>query len=435
MYRKILLIVSFALLLILGCSKIANNLYWDFSNNKINSLSNTTQDLLNKLEAPITIEVYSPKIAFLNYCSDFLEKYSHASKNVNIVLKQSLLDPSLATKLKIQTEHSIVVNYKNQQQGLDIHPADLNEATISNLILRTTVKPNQWLTFLTGHQEADPFDSDVLGMSQFTKIIQDSGMNIAQLNLAKEQQIPSNLNTLVVVNPQNELLPLEKDLIHNFLEQGGNLIWFTEPDVPAVSFLQQEFGIKLASGVALDPGSSALGSPHPALKIITSYPDHTITNNIKTPIIMPWSGHLIAGKNLQWQSKPFLTTGANTWTYTGNSDDPANFALHKGAQGPLTLGLALTRNSNSNEQHVLVIADSSFLLNKYLSLYANAQLAGNMLGWLQSSAPSLTFSPEKARDLSYTPNNFNMFLLRYGFTILLPLLLVGMGYFVTLRKT
>jgi hypothetical protein len=102
------------------------------------------------------------------------------------------------------------------------------------------------------------------------------------------------------------------------------------------------------------------------------------------------------------------------------------FAQHKGAYGPLTLAVALTRKHDA--QRTLVVADSSFILNKYLSLYANAQLASNMLGWLQTTPYSLAFNQAHARDLSYSPNNFNLFLLRYGFTILLPLLLISVGY-------
>jgi hypothetical protein len=435
MYKKIFLTLTLIILIGLSCTTLSNNLYWDLSQNKINSLSDTTKNLIKSLDSNLVIEVYSPKAAFLTYCHNILGKYAHQSKKVKLVLKQALLDPQQATKLKVQSEHNLVVTYQKQQQGIDIKPADLTEENISNLILRATVKPNTWAAFLSGHQEADPFATDLFGLSAFAKIIKDHGFQIASLNLIEQQQIPANTDTIIVVNPQIELLSLEKGLLHKFLENGGKLLWFTEPDSPATSFIQSEFGINVTPGVVVDPNSLKLGSPHPAIKIIASYPEHTITKNIKAAVIMPWSANLHINDNINaWQSKNLITTGAQTWTYTGSeTENIKNLQKHKGQQGPLTLGIALNRNHDNTVQNAVLIADSSFILNKYLSLYSNAQFASNMLSWLQSSQQTLAFNAVHARDLSFAPTHLHLLMIRYGFAIFLPLLLLGTGYFITMR--
>lgn len=430
MLKKIIYGLIILTLFAFSCGKMAGKYFWDLSQNKLNTISSSTKELLQDLDAPLQIAVYSPKMDLLNMCNELLSQYSHASSNVEVALRQTLLDPSLASKLKVYTENNIVVTYQGRQKALDLKIANLNEQSISNLILQVSAEPNQWVAYLSGHQEIDPYDTSIMGLSGLTKLIKERGLHIAQLNLAEQHLIPDNTNTIIIANPQFALMPLEKTLLQEYIQHGGKIIWFTEPDSPVADFIKTEFGLQLAPGVIIDPASLKLGSPHPALKVITEYPQHAINQDIKTATIMPWSGHLYKTKAIKdWQYENIITTGAQTWTYSGSATEDLNvLSQHQDHKGPLNIGFALSRKMDNHEQRILVIADSSFIINKYITLYANSQLVSNLLGWIQETKPILICSTATARDLSYNPNTFNLFLLRYGFTILLPLLLIVVGF-------
>ncbi len=426
------------LLIILGCTKFIPQYTWDITQNQSHTLTASSKALLDRLDAPLVISVYSADINVLNTCKDLLERYKKYSHQVRVELHQTIFHDTEQAKLNLFTDNNMLITYKNARHAMDVRLGELSEQQISTLIQKTSNAANHWLVFITGHQEADPLDYSELGLSTFAKIFTQQGLHIVTLNLSEQHMIPDNTALLIVANPQIDFLPFEKELIHQYLIQGGKLLWFTEPDSKVTATLAEEFGIKPSKGVAIDPNSLQLGSPHPAVKIITKYPKHAITTDLQSAIIMPWSAHLqILFQPNNWQQKVFLTTDAPTWSYNGpETFDITTLSNYKEHQGPLNLGVALSRDNGTNvPQRSLVISDSSFLINKYIPLYANAQLAANVIEWTQEDVKVFVFSPTPLRDLSYHTSKLDRFIYHYVFIFLLPLLFTGIGLYQGRRKT
>lgn len=430
MFKNILFACTIVLLVILSCTPIVREYAWNITRNGNHGLSQATEQLLAKIDAPLTLTVHSADMQLLRACEAFLQRYKQKSPQITISLQNNILNPAQATKLKLTTEHNIIVAYKNTQRAIDLDLNDLSEQQISNLIQQTINTADQWLVFLTGHQEIDPLDTSAMGISEFANNFAKQGMSIATLNLSQQQFIPQNTALLIVANPQQDLLPIEKDLLHQYLTNGGKLVWFTEPDSPSTEFLVEEFGLKPSKGVAIDPASLQLGSPHPAIKILTNYPNHPITNEIKAATILPWSANLrVLYEANGWDQSVFLTTNPDTWTYVGSAtQELKTLRQFKEQQGPLNLGFALYRANDDHEQRALVIADSSFILNKYLPLYANAQLATSIAVWTQNDTQVFIVNPPPSKEFSYNPSKLDRFMYQYFFTILLPLVFIGLGW-------
>jgi hypothetical protein len=437
MIKNILIAISILILLVLGCTKVAQKYNWDITQNQNNSLNSYGQKVIASLTESLNIDVYSPEMSILNNCESVLSLFSKYSTQVKVKFHQTILDPQQATKLNVVSEHSLMLEYKGVKHAIDINLNEFSQQKISTLIQQLINRANNWIVFLTGHNEADPLDNSEIGLSNFAKLFSDQGLHYTTLNLAETNLIPQNTAVLIVANPQLDFLPTEKNLLHQYLQSGGKLVWFTEPDSPITAFIAEEFGLKPSKGIAIDTISKQFGSPHPAVKIITAYSAHPINNDIQAATIFPWSAHLqILYQANEWQQEPFLQTNENTWTYTGPvSEDPNVLAKYKEFIGPLNLGIALSRPSTNNpEQRSLVIADSSFILNKYLPLYANAQLATNLITWVQHDNKVILYSAPPLRDLSYYPSKFDNFIYTYFFTIILPLLFIGFGFYQTRTK-
>ena len=432
MIKNLILSVILLALVIFTCTKLSNY-SWDITQNRANSLAASSQKLLEAIEAPLNITIYSPSVEVLSLYSNVLDLYKKNSQFIFSKLQNGIIEPGLAGKLKVFTDHVIVVNYKNVEHAIDIQNDKIAETQISSLIQQTINQNNNWLAFLTGHQELDPLSSDDFGISRFAQLFENQGMRVATVNLTEQQFIPQNTSLVIVANPQQALLPLEEDILHKYVKEGGNIIWFTEPASDVTAFVAEEFGIKPSKGVAIDPNSKQLGSPHPALKILTKYLDHAITTDITSATIMPWSGHLqILFEANNWQQTPFLTTADTTWTYTGPAtSDIEHLAKFKEHTGPLNIGVALTRESDAKTlQRALVLADSTFIINKYLPLYANAQLAASIVNWTQSNREIFIHNTPPPKDLSYQPSKTDRILYQYIFTIIIPLVLIACGYVV-----
>lgn len=432
MIKNLILLVILGVLVVFSCSKISNY-SWDITQNRANSLSNSSQQLIAAVDTPLNVTIYSPNLQMLDTYQNVLALYKKQSPFINFKAEHTIIEANLAGKLKVYTDHVIVVEYKNVQHGIDIQYDKIAEEQISTLVQQAINHSNNWIAFLTGHQEADPLNSDEEGLSAFAQLFVKQGMHIANVNLA-EQFIPQNTALLIVANPQKDFLPNEKAALHQYITDGGKVLWFTEPDSPITAFIAEEFGIKPSKGVAIDPDSKRLGSPHPALKILTNYPQHAITNGIDSATVLPWSAHLqVLYEANNWQQTPCLTTSENTWTYTGPATkDLDHLSKFKEHLGPLNLAIALTRpTANKQEQRALVFADSSFMINKYLPLYSNAQLAANLVSWTQNSTQLFIYDTPPLKDFSYHPNKYDRVLYQYIFTIICPLVLVSIGYFAT----
>ncbi len=430
MLSKALITIAIICLAILSCSPTMQNFSWDITQNQAHTLTTASKKLLDTLDSDVTLTVYSPSMRTLNICAAFITPYVKYSAKIHATYQQTTLPVQGQKNLQIFTDHVLLVTYKNIQRAIDIRLGEFTEAQISSLIQQTVNAENHWVVFVTGHLEADPLDATELGLSQFTQMLTKQGLHVTELNMAKHQAIPQNTSLLIIVNPQQTFLPIENELLHEYLQHGGKLLWFTEPGSKDNLLLAEEFGLKLANGVAIDPTSKHLGSPHPAVKIINHYPTHLITSNLTGGTILPWSGHLqMLYQVNDWEQTPFLTTGDATWTYSGpQTDDLTQFALHKAINGPLNLGIALERKHGTATQRALVLADSSFITNKYLSLYANAQLAANVLEWVQQDVQIFVFNQAPLRDLSYNPSKLDLFMYKYFFTLILPMMLLAFGF-------
>lgn len=414
----------------LGCTQLAKRYSWDITQNRTNTLTKASQQLIDSLDELVTISVYSPDLEMLNTCDTVLTMFKKYSPKILVSLQHTILDPKQAAQYKVSTDNVLMLKYKDVQQAVDLHLNDVSEQQISSLLQQVLNYANNWLVFLSGHQEADPLDNADFGLSAFANLFAKQGMHVATLNLAQQQAIPHNTALLVVANPQQDFLPIEKSLLHQYLCNGGKLLWFTEPDSPITAFIAEEFGLKPSKGVAIDPESLRLGSPHPALKIVTQYPDHAINKDLASATIFPWSAHLqILYQANDWEQTAFLTTSEHTWTYKGPATkDLDMLSKYKENIGPLNLGIALARQKQDQEQRAVVLGDSSFMINKYLHIYSNAQLAANLVKWTQKDSQVLIFNTPPLRDLSYYPSKLDMFMNKYVFTLLMPLVLIGVGF-------
>lgn len=417
--KRLLILAIIIAIAVFSASKLAHNYYWDVSQNSLNALSPASKDLLDRLDADLHVIVSSPDKNIINFFDDVLNRYDKYSSRIHIQYNTHA------------TAETISIEYKNQKQTFALDLQNITEQQISTLIQKVVLKTEYWLVFLTGHGELDPFNDSVLGLSNFTDMLKDSGIHIAELNLLQQQTLPRNIDTLVLLNPQTALLPMEQELLHTYLQNGGNLWVFTEPDAPLVDFLQTEFGVTLTSGVIVDPASLPLGSPHPALKLMTQDQKHTINNGIHSPTVMPWSAHLqITHANARWEYQSFLKSSSESWTYTGpETMDIDVMRQYVGSHGPLDIGLAL----HNDQQRIILLGDSSFITNKYLSMYANRKLVSNMLQWLDAKPTPVTYANTAGVDFSYCPSKIDRFFYNYVWIFIMPFLLFVIGFCIRAR--
>lgn len=414
------------------------NFYWDLTQNQANSLNLTSESLLNELDSPIHLAVYSPNIEVINFSTNLLKRYEKHT-NVTYEVHKQLIDEQLRAKLAVLTPHTLVINYQQHQKGLDITRETLTETKVSNLIHQISKITEEWIVFTNGHDELSIHNTQADGISQFYQHIKEQGVKGLEINLDVIDEIPDNITLVVLANPQKAFSNNEQSIINRYLNAGGHLMWLTEPGSARLEFLSDQLGVELAPGVVIDENSLTLGSPHPAIAILKNYQEHPITLNLENPIILPWSGALTthSDKKTPWTQQALLQTPTESWTYLGeNHSDIKAFRAEKHTTGPLDISLSLTRfNEQTNKlQRVLMVGNAHFLTNQHFKNPGNAIFAQNSVHWLNGNAIDLALQPHLAPDLYYQPSKKTDFLFKFGYPILLPLTLLAIGGWRTVSR-
>ncbi len=102
--------------------------------------------------------------------------------------------------------------------------------------------------------------------------------------------------------------------------------------------------------------------------------------------------------------------------------------------GPLNIGVALSREGDDVQQRVVVIGDGDFLSNGYLGVGGNLQLAMNIANWLVSDDTLLSIPAKSSSDITLDMDEFELAMVGLTFLVVLPLLLLGSGFFIWWRR-
>ena len=351
----------------------------DVTAHKINSLSKPHERLVSRLDKPLKVELYGSEPNIIEHVKTILSLFQKESHHIILSLHHEPLNPLEKRRLRLKTNHHLLLTYDDRQKAIDINPATWNEQAFANLLHQMIRATEAWAVFLSGHGECDPLSHATEDLGQLTTALKTTGINIALLNLGEIGTIPDNTKMLVIADPKIDFLPEETTEILNYLNRGGNLLWLVNPDAtPHLEKIAQDLGIRWQPGTLLDERSQGTSSHPPTLNIMRQYPTHPITESLNMLTVFPWARSLQyeAAAKTTWQASPLLVTHAST-----RREASPNPKSQPTPQGPFTLGIALERK----KQRVVAIGSTHFLSNARIHHYGNWQLANNLFNWLMGA--------------------------------------------------
>ncbi len=378
-------------------------LTFDATHNKNNSLSTGNVALLSKLDKPLTIELFTSDRNISEQVQTIIAQFQEKSKNIIFNVNHTPLNPQEKLRLGLHGNHNLLLTYGERQKNIDLNILKWNQQTFSNLLQQILQDKDPWIVFLSGHGEQDPFNKENRNLSILTTELKSKGIKIASLNIGETGIIPDNTQTLVIADSRTAFLPHETTQIVNYLNRGGNLLWLVNPNsVHGLEKLTAVLGIKWLNGTILDHQAHTMGTPNPAISVITKYPNHPVTKKLDMLTVFPWSTPFEYPKALElgWKVSAFLNTNAST-----SIEDEQNH------QGPFTIGAAFTKGN----QRVLVVGNGYFLSNGTIHNYGNAMLANNIFNWLNETDLLLNTSYKPAIDFAFSHNTWTKITIQYLF--------------------
>lgn len=394
--------IIFVVLLITSVSLIAwlslsYDRKYDWTSTGRYDLSSSTIEILQQLDKPLTINIYIDPAKSQQY-SDYtvlLAKTFSWYQKYKEDISLEFHDVKLFTREELgargyKSEGDIIFTYNGENKRL----LAVSERGISSVLFRFLRGANRKLVFVTGHAERDPFGRDNFDYGLLSQFLSSKGFDIIKLNLVAERKIPEDIDALIIASPTADYLDTEINLIHDYVKQGGNLVWlhdpFTQVDLDPVRTL---LGIDFSQGVIIDKG--IVKSPT-VIMTGPEYITHPITSELRERSVFIRSTEITFDKeNKQWHATPLFYSYDSTWLELDQITGTVEFKEGVDKKGPIVFAYALSRpvptpipsdNSNTNEknleQRVLIVGDSDFLSNGMLESGVNLELADNIANWI-----------------------------------------------------
>ncbi len=244
-----------------------------------NSLSPVSQQLLTRLQGELKVTSFAPDNPELRRrIREIIQRYQRHHPKIRLTFVNPALEPKLTRELGIQVAGELHLAYQGRSENL----RSLDEESISNAIQRLIIGGEQWLSTIEGHGERRFSGRANHDLGAFGDELRRKGYQIQALDLATQPQIPGNSQLLVIAGPQTDYLPGELSLIRKHIEEGGNLLWLTDPGKQhGVDSLLNETGLKVLPGTIVDANTADLGLESPTIALVSRFPDHPATANFR----------------------------------------------------------------------------------------------------------------------------------------------------------
>lgn len=436
--------VIFYLLLLVAIVLIARlsmtfNHQFDWTQNSRNTLSETSQQLLQDINSPVTVQVFAGNdYPYLSSIKDLLARYQAYTDQLKIDYIDPQFSPDLVRAMNIQQQGEIVISRGERKQ----HVQDLSEQSFTNALIAVARSEQPWLVFTEGHQERSLFEQNNVSLSNWAQQLQSKGFKLQALNLLEQKAIPDNTRVLVIASPLQDFLPGEIKLLRDYLDKGGNLLWLADPKQPAsLNALAESLGLEISAKTVLDPNAAMLGINDPRFVLISDYANHPIGQATTSVSLFAEATTVEKSDSdtaLDWQYTNLLNSQPDAWLES-NSVIQSNVALQAfdagiDQAGPLSLAYALSRELDGRQQRVVVIGDGDFVSNAYLGNVGNLSLAMATMNWLSHDDALINIPVKTSVGTQLTLNRTQSAVIGFGFLVILPLLFVLAGLTIWWRR-
>ena len=400
----------------------------DMTQSASNSLETSSVDVLKQLPGEIRLTVYATgQDAQLGdirkLIRDFVALYQRYKPEITLIFVDPVKQPEEARKVNIHANGEMLVEYGGRSEHLTL----LSEQSLTSALLRLAHSKDKLLLYLDGHGERRLEGIANHDLGEFGKRLQQNGYRLGSLNLTLAQDVPGNASTLIITQPQLDLLPGEVGKLLRYIAAGGNLLWLVDAEpLHGLERLAEKLGLLLTPGIVIDPSAEEMRTPA-TWALGAGYPPHAITQNFNLITVFPLARAIGWEENKEWQHTTLVEAAPRGWVSSRTPQGKARFDKNNDVPGPVTIALALQRNINDREQRIVIVGSGSFLANAYSGNGGNMDLGINMVNWLSNEEKLISIQPRAVKDGAVSLSKTQLGIISGGLLIALPALLVLVG--------
>lgn len=299
----------------------------DISDNKIYEISDTSRKLLKNLEQEIQITVIAEEDSIDERLRTFLDKYTALSDKITMEIIDPVLHPSVLTEYDTETDTISSFDGDGQLTG-----------AISQVIGQETKK----IYYTTGHGESEL-------SSSITNLMQKSGLETEELNLLMSGEIPEDCDSLLINGPTSDISETEKNLLDQYIKQGGNVIVLMAEEGPETGNLRKllkSYQITMKKGYVADMERCYQGNYYAIFPSVTASAEE-LTEGLESGMVLLSNsrGFELGESSDEITVSSILETSSNSYAVTEDGEEEGTYAI-----GAVASYTAEAENSDSDSE-------------------------------------------------------------------------------------
>lgn len=432
---------------------------WDLTANQLFSLGDTSKKILEGLEKEVTIYGLFDKEQLSagdedDKVADLVTQYGKYPKVtveyvdpdrnpgfINDLDKQGMKElqkgnyvVKCGNKLKKLTYEDIFTTQIDYQTFNYYITGSQAEQAFTGAIKYVTADVTPTVYFTEGHGE-NSVESEYTNL---TRMLGNNNYDVKTLQLLTEEKVPDNAEMLIIASPKKDLTPDERARLQEYLRNGGKAIFMfdsleSNTDFKNFENVLNEFNISLNYD-KIKENDPTRRLPHDPYVILL---DVAVNDIIKTAynVVLQNSRSINILKNEKQYVKttPLIMTSSQA---VGEQIDKS-----KGADlnGPLYVGAAVEHTGQKNASRILVMGNSSFVSDDAAQRYGDMYVQGvslffSSMDWLRDKTDDLRIEAKSFSPATIEINSSQQKVLTVIVVAVLPLLILGSGMYVYLRR-
>lgn len=266
--------IFIGIILLANAISIGNSHRFDVTGFSEYTLTSQTREVLTNLDQDVEIiKFFVPDdpTGGASYANSLLGEYESLTGRLDIRRVDPELHPDQARQHDITGYQQaffqtygipaqtivFVGNAGKRVIGLEQMLTEAEHAFTSAILEVTGVKQKR-IFFVSGHGEADIYDTSPTGYSLVREGLKDNLFQTAQIDLLETEPVPESVDALILADPRPDfpLTDREIESIQTYLAGGGRLLVLANPDRSAeINRLLGPWGMLVADETVIDPDS------------------------------------------------------------------------------------------------------------------------------------------------------------------------------------
>lgn len=453
---------SITIVIVIGLSVIVNMIVGklptkytniDVTSNQLYTITEQTEEMLEKLTEDITIYVISAEDRADTTVNQTLKCYEDTSSHITVTYIDPLVNPQFVNQYATSniSQNSIIVESERRFKVIsynDLYESEIDyttyqqnvtgydaEGQLTSAIAYCTSEDMPKVYMIAGHNE---YTLD----SGFLTAIEKENVEYETINLMDYEAVPKDAAAVIIHAPETDFSSDDADKVIAYLNQGGKVFITAEyagTELPNFERILAEFGMVLQEGYAVDNNEGNYYQTPIYLLPNVEYATETsgLTGSYAYLLTPYAQGISVPEEEVEGITYTKLLTGSEQSIVKTNVAMSTTFEKEEGdIDGPVCIGVKAEKALDEGSAVLYAFSSAQMFMDNADSAVSgnNKQLFSNIMGTVANHEVSVAI-PVKSYEAEYlTASTGDIAFFGLIMVVMLPLLLIVVGMVIWFNR-